>query len=526
MHDLLTQLLQVNLAAVAAIVGVLLLRKSVRAGFGARIGYGLWLLVPLAAAASLAPPRPAAFLPVLPVSPASAAPLVEAAEEGAAALWTWGVEAAAPAGLDPAGIVLGLWLAGVLLTAAWLAWRQAQFLVLLRRGEAGPAVVGVLRPRIVTPNDFEQRFDLREQAVVLAHERIHLARHDARINALVALARCVCWFNPLVHIAAHTLRMDQELACDAAVVARHPKARAPYAQALLKAQLAAKPLPLGCYWPAGNEHPLTERIAMLKHANPSRARRLCGAALVAVLSAGAGYAAWAAAPAAAPAVAAPLAFIEEALTPAPVIIAQPQPAPAQPAPAAPSQPAAASPPAQPPQFDPAEIDAQGRPRYGRAFVELYDGGDPIAIDGVVVRIDWRQPNAALWVYGRGTGKDAADFGERLWRVDGGAPQTLSREARATDVQLVGGDVHVRGYGAKDKSCSPTCRVNGRDVTFANGDKIFQTAPGKPDCVFEQLRDFSCPGSDRPSPIPTPPSGMEIAQAMIRAGKDPGAIPDR
>ena len=39
------------------------------------------------------------------------------------------------------------------------------------------------------------------------------------MNAVVEVACCANWFNPLVHLAAHRLRTDQELACDATVIA-------------------------------------------------------------------------------------------------------------------------------------------------------------------------------------------------------------------------------------------------------------------------------------------------------------------
>ena len=80
-------------------------------------------------------------------------------------------------------------------------------------------MLGFLRPRIVTPDGFLTHFTPREQAAILAHERAHLARQDARINALAALLRCLCWFNPLMHLGARWLRIDQELACDASGVA-------------------------------------------------------------------------------------------------------------------------------------------------------------------------------------------------------------------------------------------------------------------------------------------------------------------
>src|SRR5690606_27588265 len=98
---------------------------------------------------------------------------------------------------------------------------------------AGPVVIGVLKPRIVVPADFARRFTVEERALVLAHERGHLARRDPMINAIAVLVRSLGWFNPLVHVAAAALRIDQELACDARVLA---KDRAPrcYAGAMLK----------------------------------------------------------------------------------------------------------------------------------------------------------------------------------------------------------------------------------------------------------------------------------------------------
>nr|MEA2799733.1 hypothetical protein [Phenylobacterium sp.] len=152
-------------------------------------------------------------------------------------------------------------------------------------------------PRIVTPDDFAARYSPREQLVVLAHEQTHIARHDSRINAAVALLRCASWFNPLVHVFAQTLRIDQELACDAQVVAAHPNARRSYAEAMLKTQLAARPLPIGCYWPAQAAHPLTERISLLARKSPGRARRRAGTAAVALLGLGVAWSAWAARPA-------------------------------------------------------------------------------------------------------------------------------------------------------------------------------------------------------------------------------------
>ena len=82
-----------------------------------------------------------------------------------------------------------------------------------------PAVLGVFRPKVILPVDFEFRYTRLERLLVFSHERTHLRRGDAVWNAVVALVRCLLWFNPLVHLASNYLREDQEFSSDAAVVA-------------------------------------------------------------------------------------------------------------------------------------------------------------------------------------------------------------------------------------------------------------------------------------------------------------------
>jgi len=290
MSDALLLLLRANLAGSAAVVAVLLLRRPMRRLFGARVAYGLWALVALAVLAMLAPAR------LVVVSAPAAA---WSAHVGAAALDAGVLAARLPVHAAPGGpaIFCAFWLGGVAAAVIHLVRSQRRFARAARLGCGGPAVVGVLRPRIVTPADFRDRYTPREQSVVLAHEQMHIVRQDSRINALVALARCVNWFNPLVHVLAHYLRIDQELACDAQVMAAHPAVRRSYAEAMLKTQLAAQPLPLGCYWPAQSAHPLAERIGLLARPAPGRGKRLVGGGLVAALVLGGGLAAWAARPA-------------------------------------------------------------------------------------------------------------------------------------------------------------------------------------------------------------------------------------
>jgi len=285
------------LAACAAIVLVLALRKPLRARFGAHVAYAQWLLVPIASAVVL---LPAPLVPIaLRLMPIAATPVLVAAVP----------VAHSPAYNFDATLWLGVtWLLGVGVCAVLLIWQQRRFVRALGhlsaldertvRAEAiagCPALVGAWRPRVVLPADFEQRYTPKERELILAHERAHCARGDAQLNALAAVLRCLFWFNPLVHIAASRFRFDQELACDAAVITRFPEARRPYADAMLKTQLADLGLPAGCYWQSS--HPLKERIAMLKQPLPGRTRRALGLGLTAALVFGGSYAAWAMQPA-------------------------------------------------------------------------------------------------------------------------------------------------------------------------------------------------------------------------------------
>ena len=293
--DLLQELIEATLAGSAAVVLVLILRRPLRRAFGARAAYALWLLAPLAILATLLPAATVAVARV-PVVQALALPPVFAT-------------AAAPAAdaLDGTRLLLALWLSGAAASAAWLWHAQIRFRgglgSLLPHGDALraqaanaglPATLGLWRPQVVLPAEFETRFDAEQQALVLAHEHRHIARLDPWANAAAALLRCLFWFNPLFHLAASRMRHDQELACDADVLAAHPRQRRQYGNALLTAQLALQTAPLGCHFGFG--HPLKERIAMLGTSERSPMHRFCGAAVVAALGGGIAFAAWASQP--------------------------------------------------------------------------------------------------------------------------------------------------------------------------------------------------------------------------------------
>ena len=288
MAEFLFVLAKLNLAMAVAILMVAALRRPVRAVFHAPVAYALWLLVPVAALACLLPARMArvATHPVLAQIPLDTGQTLHQTLQMPFA--------ASDASFDGSILLFAVWVIGMVAMLSYLARAQFRFRKAERQGLAGPAVAGFLKPRIVIPAGFPAQFSAREQAAVLAHEQAHLARQDARINAAVALLRCLCWFNPLLHIGAVWLRRDQELACDAAALKQVP--RLDYANALVKSQARAVVSPLGCAWP-GCEHPLTERVALLKLTPPGPARRWTGISVVAALTLCAGLGAWAAQPA-------------------------------------------------------------------------------------------------------------------------------------------------------------------------------------------------------------------------------------
>src|SRR5690606_24351750 len=164
------------------------------------------------------------------------------------------------------------------------------------------------------PADLESRHGPDCAMLVVAHERAHLARGDTRANLVAVVLRCLYWFNPIVHLADRSFRLDQELACDAAVIARHPHARRRYADAMLNMQLAVPGLPVGCHWQSSQS--LKERILMLKQPQPAAGRRRVGILALGVVLSGCSYVAWSARPAQPPSAPEPVAVPASSTTPA------------------------------------------------------------------------------------------------------------------------------------------------------------------------------------------------------------------
>ena len=274
-------LLRLTFAGSAAMVLVLLLRKPLRRLAGAQAAYLCWLVVPLVLLAAALPVRMAPALAV------DVTPVLQATGAGFGAVAT-------PLALQWSDWAVRLWACGALATLVIMVLAQRSFVralgVLVERAgvhtasgtSTGPALLGLWRPIVVVPSDFRERYSEAEQALIVAHEQMHAARHDPAANALLALMRCAFWFNPLVHVAAARFRFDQELACDAAIMDRHGAHSQAYASAMLKTQTASAPAFAACNWQSC--HPLKERIMNLKHTARSTARRRAGHLIIALLA--------------------------------------------------------------------------------------------------------------------------------------------------------------------------------------------------------------------------------------------------
>lgn len=81
-------------------------------------------------------------------------------------------------------------------------------------GLSTPFALGFAKPVIYMPVEIEA--DAVE--LCLAHEYVHIRRHDNLIKQFAFSLVCVYWFNPLVWIAFYLMTKDMEMSCDEAVI--------------------------------------------------------------------------------------------------------------------------------------------------------------------------------------------------------------------------------------------------------------------------------------------------------------------
>lgn len=99
-----------------------------------------------------------------------------------------------------------------------------------------PMLAGFARPAIFLPDESLRTPDA---AFIFRHELTHCKRGDLWLKLLLALARAMQWFNPLVHLMARFAYEDIELACDDAVAKEMDGAeRRAYGEAILRSAVA------------------------------------------------------------------------------------------------------------------------------------------------------------------------------------------------------------------------------------------------------------------------------------------------
>ncbi|MEQ1858031.1 MAG: DUF6152 family protein [Longimicrobiales bacterium] len=114
-----------------------------------------------------------------------------------------------------------------------------------------------------------------------------------------------------------------------------------------------------------------------------------------------------------------------------------------------------------------------------AFGAEFDRDAPIRMEGRITRLEWVNPHT--WVHiavtemvKEGETIVPPDPTQEVWAVEGGTPNTLLRRGLRRECLAIGTEVIVDGYQTKDHSLK---RANGRDITFADGSKIFLGSSG-------------------------------------------------
>ena len=107
-------------------------------------------------------------------------------------------------------------------------------------------------------------------------------------------------------------------------------------------------------------------------------------------------------------------------------------------------------------------------RAHHAFAAEFDADKPVAFKGTITKMEWTNPH--VWLH---LDVKKPDGSVEPWAFEAGTPSTLFRRGFTKTSLLPGVEVSVDGYRAKDGSK----RANGRDLTFADGKKMFLGSSG-------------------------------------------------
>ena len=103
-----------------------------------------------------------------------------------------------------------------------------------------------------------------------------------------------------------------------------------------------------------------------------------------------------------------------------------------------------------------------------AFAAEFDANKPVTFTGTVTKMEWTNPHVWLHIEVK-----KPDGTVENWAFEAGTPNVLFRRGFTKNSLLPGTQIVVDGYRSKDGSR----RANGRDITFADGRKMFLGSSG-------------------------------------------------
>ena len=282
-EKLLNNLMQIGLTVSLAALVPLILRRLMKKRYPARMVCVVWAILALRLLVPVQLTLPQAPVQVMPRTNyvvqsnqtafrQAGLPVVQGPTR-----WVTGTQAqtlsAADTGtvktVDITDILLTLWLAGVISCILWqgigyyrlirslkgksrsveradlhtILQEQCADLVIdreipLRVSAAAdcPMLAGFIHPTLYLPDEHISRTDA---VFIFRHELTHYKHGDLWLKLLLLAARCLHWFNPLVHLIARFAQEDIEAACDDAVVRGHDGAyRRAYGETILRSAIA------------------------------------------------------------------------------------------------------------------------------------------------------------------------------------------------------------------------------------------------------------------------------------------------